>query len=548
MSDSNRRRRRRKLVVGGALVLVVAAGGTAWGLTNRAAAGYRTAIAGHATVVQSLAATGTVTPVSHADESFQVAGTVAKVKVRTGDKVHAGEVLAHLDRSQLRADLASARSTLASARNRLSSDATGQTSQASSSSRGSTPTLQASHPAPVSPSPASGGTSSGSGGLARLQAAVRSAQQATDSALTDAADALDAANAACGPSPSTGASTTAPAADSSPSPEPTSTDSASGGEDCSTAGAALLADEQTVDRAEQQLAAAEAALTKQLTAMLAAARNGSQSSGSGSSSPSQSAPSSGSTVSAADIALDQADIDRAQATVASDEATLAQATLRAAINGRVAAVTVARGDQVSASSSTVAITITGSRQEQSTIGLSATEIRRVKVGMTARVLVDGLAKPLSGRVVAINSAGVQSSSGTVTYPVTITLPSGTTAVSGAAAAVTVVVATVGNVLSVPTSAVHYDGSTSYVEVVRNGEPLRRTVKVGAIGPGLTQITSGVTDGEQVVLADLGAAVPSTSSSLTNRGGFGGGGATFVRRFSGSGGGSFPAPPAGASIG
>jgi HlyD family secretion protein len=148
---------------------------------------------------------------------------------------------------------------------------------------------------------------------------------------------------------------------------------------------------------------------------------------------------------------------------------------------------------------------------------------------------------LSGRVVAINAAGTQSSSGSVSYPVTVALPSGTDVVGGAAASVTIVVATIDNVLAVPTSAVHYSGTTTYVELLRDGKQARRSVKVGARGAALTQITSGLTSGQHVVLADLGAAVPSSSSTLTGGGAFGrgAGGGGFARRFPGAGAGAGP---------
>jgi HlyD family secretion protein len=525
---------------------VIAGGGTAWGLTRGPSGGFRTALASQGTVQQTLSATGTVSPVSRASESFQVAGTVAKVEVKEGQQVHAGQILAHLDRSDLRAQLHSARSSLAAARNNLSNDESGQGSSGQGgASRGSTPTFQADHPTVVSSNPPSRGngapSQSGggdSGGLSGLQTAVRAAQQQTDSDLAIAATALKNANAACAPA-------TTPDAGSTPAPDATSS-TGSSSDACTAYSAVLLSDQQDVSSDEQQLANAETALTKAVNALVAAAKQ-SASTPANSSTPTHqpSTPSSsGSTASAADIALDQATIDQAKASVATARADLAQATLRATIAGRVAAVTVAHGDQVSASSSDPAVLVVGSKQEQATIDFSATEIRHVKLGMTARVVADGSSRAMSGRVVAVNSAGTTSTSGSVSYPVTIALPAGTDVVGGAAAAVTVDVATIDDVLTVPTSAVHYSGTSAYVELLRGGKQVRHTVKVGAMGAALTQIVSGISDGQRIVLADLGAAVPSSSSTLTRGvGGFGGpgGGAGFTRRFAGGGGtGSAPA--------
>jgi HlyD family secretion protein len=521
----------------GTVVIVLAGAGTAWGLTRGSGATYRTAIASDDTVMQTLAATGTVSPVSHADESFQVSGTVAHVSVTTGQQVRAGQLLAQLDRTELRSELRAARSTLASARNRMSADETGQSVSSSPTSGGSTPTFQAAQPHVVLTSPPSG--HAGGGSLAQAQAEVRAAQQATDTALGLAAQGLSAANEACSTADAptvTATPTASSTASSTPAPTPTPTNNASSGDACTTAGAALLASQEDVDRDEQQVSQAETALTKILSSMSDAAVQPSKSSTG--SSAKQSGSRGSTTVSAADIALDQASIDQALSTVDTDLASLDLGTLRATIAGRVAAVTVAHGDQVSASSTSPAFVIVGSRQEQTTIDLSATEIRHVKVGMTANVVADGSSKALTGHVVSVNAAGIDSSTGSVTFPVTITMPLGTNVVAGAAASVTLVIASVEDVLAVPTSAVHYSGTTAYVELLRNGKLTRKTVTVGAVGAALTEIDSGLTAGDRVVLADLNASVPSSSSnsSVTFGGGSftfpGGGSGAFARRLSG----------------
>jgi hypothetical protein len=77
-----------------------------------------------------------------------------------------------------------------------------------------------------------------------------------------------------------------------------------------------------------------------------------------------------------------------------------------------------------------------------------------------------------------------------------------------------------NALSVPTSAVHTVGTFHTVTVLTNGKPTTVRVQVGTIGAERTEITSGLAAGQVVVLADLGAAIPSAG---TNTGGFGGGG-------------------------
>jgi trimeric autotransporter adhesin len=59
--------------------------------------------------------------------------------------------------------------------------------------------------------------------------------------------------------------------------------------------------------------------------------------------------------------------------------------------------------------------------------------------------------------------------------------------------------------------------------LRDGKPTRVRVTVGATGPTLTQVSSGLTVGEEVVLADLGTPLPTNSNPFATRGLTAGGG-------------------------
>jgi hypothetical protein len=95
--------------------------------------------------------------------------------------------------------------------------------------------------------------------------------------------------------------------------------------------------------------------------------------------------------------------------------------------------------------------------------------------------------------------------------------------------VAITLAKVGDAVTVPTSAVEGIGAASFVTVLQAGKPERVRVTVGATGPVLTQVTSGLTVGEQVILADLSTPLPTNTNpfaarSLTTGGGGGFGGA------------------------
>jgi multidrug efflux pump subunit AcrA (membrane-fusion protein) len=558
------RSRRRLIAITTIVVIVGAAAGTsAWAIGRHPGPAYRTAAVTRGSVRQTLTTTAVLSPVHSASADFQVAGTVSAVRAKVGHPVKAGQTLARLNRSSLRAAVRAANSELASARAQLSRDESGETSVTSTGSaatgstgRSSTDTgTRAATTNQVSlaaaqvsantatdptasprPSGSPGPRPSGSGNptsgrssgpittktLERDQQAVVSAQRATDAALATAKTALATERTACA-SEDSGTPPSTPATSSNASP---------GTLTCTQAAAGLLHDQQVVSHDESTVDTAEQRLSSDLSTAVTAlnAQQGGSSSKSGRTtqgsgfSGSSGSSSSVVAVTAADLATDQASIDQAKSELATAHASVRQATLSAPISGTVTAVTISRSDSVSGrtNSTDPAIEIVGSRQDKATVYLSDTQVRLMKAGLQARVTPDGTSTAVSGHVVSIGASGTESASGSVTYPVTIDVSDPQHhLVAGADAAAAITLATASNVIVVPTSAVHYQGSTSYVELLNGSKQVRHTVTVTAVGPALTEVAAGLSVGTRVVLANLDAAVPS-SSTQTGRLGFGGG--------------------------
>jgi RND family efflux transporter MFP subunit len=539
---TSRRRGRQRWAAGViAIVIVVAVIGVAIAITRKSGPSYRTAAVQRGSVAQTLTTTGTLSPVRDADVDFQVAGTVGKVRAVVGHKVVAGQVLARLRRSTLQAALGTARSELTNARERLSQDQSSEAEVATAASTvnatGATKaasititTAASPHPSgSPQPHPQPSGGPVTTATLSHDQAAVRAAQHATDGALATAKTALATEASACaseesGTSPTTTATLT-----------------------CTQAAKGLLRDQTVVNDDETTVDNAELTLSGDLATATKAFEQREKTTSSGGThshhtSGSTSTRTSITTATAADIATDQSTIDQAAAQVATAKANLRQTTLTAPISGTVTAITIAKGDTVSggSSSTTAAVEIVGSKQDKATVYVSDTQVRTMKVGLSARITPDGSSRPVTGRVVGIGITGSESDSGSIDYPVTIDVAkSSQRLVPGADAAISITLATAPNVIAVPTSAVHYQGSATYVEVLQAGKLVRKAVVVGAIGPSLTEITSGLAVGQRVVLANLNAAVPSSSTNLTRRAGFGGGfgGGTGFTITRGPGGGS-----------
>ena len=201
---------------------------------------------------------------------------------------------------------------------------------------------------------------------------------------------------------------------------------------------------------------------------------------------------------------------------------LRAATVRAPYAGRVASITAVVGASVSAGDAAATVIAPGTTTAE--LAVTDTQVREVKLGQEADVTPAGAAAALAGKVTAIGAVP-DTSSGSTTYPVTVTLDQRDLDLpSGVTASVAVVVGTAKGVVTVPASAVR-SGS---VTVLAGDTAGRTRVTTGVVGTSLIEVTDGLTAGDRVVLADLSAAPP-TSDSTTNgptggfgQGGFGGG--------------------------
>jgi HlyD family secretion protein len=282
-------------------------------------------------------------------------------------------------------------------------------------------------------------------------------------------------------------------------------------------------------------ASAVASAVHSVTTRPSAAASSSASSG-GATTPQQSSfGGQGTQSTASRITTDTAAVQADEVALGQAQDALAATTLTSPVTGVVSALPFSVGGRASAGQS-VSITTKGAADV--TINVASSSIRSVKVGQVAHVTADGAVSAVEGRVSAIGLLpSSSSSSSTTTYPVTVHVPDpGSGFVDGSQAQVSVVLASVKDAIVVPNSALH-DG---IVDVLQGTTVKRVRVETGAVGAVVTQVTSGVTAGELVVLADLSQAVPTSSTSLSSLQRSTSGGRQF--RFGGGAGGF--TPPAG----
>jgi multidrug resistance efflux pump len=176
---------------------------------------------------------------------------------------------------------------------------------------------------------------------------------------------------------------------------------------------------------------------------------------------------------------------------------------------------------VGRSSSTATIVVVGSGALTTEVDIPLAQIDLVRSGQTVQVTVDGRSQPLAGKVTYVGTTNASSSTGSAaSYPVTVTLNAvDSTLFDGMGASVAIDVGTARQVLTVPLSAVHTAGSLHTVQRYADGKATLQRVALGVQGGQRVQVTSGLSLGDRVVLADIGAAVPSSTNG--QRGGFGG---------------------------
>ncbi|MEZ5179971.1 MAG: HlyD family efflux transporter periplasmic adaptor subunit [Acidimicrobiales bacterium] len=555
------------------MALLALGGAAVAGAEGDDGGGYRTATAGTHEVAQVLDEVGTLEPVSQASVAFPVAGTVARLDVKVGDTVLVGEELGLLDTAELTRTLHERQASLAQAELVLQKaldgeDVSGLTGGGGSGGAGAAPggsatgiswdtsgsssadvqlvalptassstTTSTTPPASTTTAPGAPSTGSADAELRAAQQAVLDAQQAVDRDLAAAQAALDRATEICTavgtPTDPTTSTTSPPASSADPS-------DGSGVEACRAALADVLAAQNQVAADQAALAAASSALDALLADRASSGSTGgtgSTPSGSGSSNSSGGTGSlpttsggSGSTggtgsttpntASSADLVAYQKAVDAAAAQVAAAEQAVDQARIVSPIGGTVVAVGLAVGDEVSASSDTATVVISGEGGYEVTTHVSVDDVPDLQVGQAATVAPDGTDRTVSGEVVRIGAADTSGSS--TTYPVTISLTGDTGDLgNGSVASVAITTDAASRALAVPVSAVAVDGDRHTVTVLEAGETRTVAVEVGAVGQRWVEITSGLDAGDEVVLADLAKALPSSATEAQQQSGAGG---------------------------
>lgn len=234
----------------------------------------------------------------------------------------------------------------------------------------------------------------------------------------------------------------------------------------------------------------------------------------------------------------------AQAQVAVSNAWLSYQAVSSKIvaptSGVITDLTIAEGMQLGSQSETSGSTTTGTSlatvaniKTQGipviSVNLSEVDVAKVKAGDKATITFDALPnQTFTGKVIGINTTGTVSS-GVTSYPATIQLDSSNDSIlPNMSATASIITDVKDNVLLVPTGAVQTTGGQTTVRVLKNGQITAAPVVVGEASDTQTEIVSGFSEGDIVVIGFVPTTQGSSSASPFSSGnifrGLGGGGA------------------------
>ncbi|MEO6413422.1 MAG: biotin/lipoyl-binding protein [Pedococcus sp.] len=218
----------------------------------------------------------------------------------------------------------------------------------------------------------------------------------------------------------------------------------------------------------------------------------------------------------AQVASAAAQLASAQSSLARAKASLAGATLSSPIAGTVAAVSIAAGDAVGSGSSgsggsgstsgdtsTAQVVVISTNAWVVNASVGASDLASVKKGLQVDITPDGSSQRVFGTVSSVGIMASTGSSGAATFPVVIKVTGSPTGLyAGGTVNAAIVVKQVDNVLTVPSAALTSEGDATYVTVSKSGKETKTKVVIGTVYGASTEITSGLSEGDQVVVRQI----------------------------------------------
>jgi HlyD family secretion protein len=212
------------------------------------------------------------------------------------------------------------------------------------------------------------------------------------------------------------------------------------------------------------------------------------------------------------LATAQSTLDNAKLNVEQAQRALDNAKLVAPYAGVVSAVNYGVGDNATGT----AVTIVDVSVLQVKVTVAEVDVAKIKLGQTATMTLDALTgKTYNAKVIAISPVG-SITSGVVNYTTILEITDADGSIKpGMTANLTLEVERRDNVLLIPTRAVTTKGTQKVVTVKQKDQLVTKVVTVGLSNDSSVEITSGLQEGDVVVINQT-----TTRSTTTGGGGIG----------------------------
>ena len=218
----------------------------------------------------------------------------------------------------------------------------------------------------------------------------------------------------------------------------------------------------------------------------------------------------------------QNSLNNAETALATAQSNLDNAVIKATVAGVVTTISALPGENVSSASTTgfIVIANTGSMALHGTIGEA--DVVKLKLGQVATVTVDaiGTAK-MTGKVTSLDPVATIAQ-GVPVYGVDVTIDLPSQSVKpGMSGTANVIIASSQNALTVPNLAVKTANGRRYLTVMKEGQQVDTDVTFGLSNDTVTEVLTGVQEGDVVVLPQPRAAASGGANRGIQIGGGGG---------------------------
>ena len=207
--------------------------------------------------------------------------------------------------------------------------------------------------------------------------------------------------------------------------------------------------------------------------------------------------------------------------------TLDNCYVRAPFDGIIIEANASKGQSVS-SGTVLASIIT--KQKLAEITLNEVDVSQLALGQKATITLDAIEEmTLTGEVADIDTLGTVSQ-GVVSYDVKIALDTQEDKIKPNMSISAEIMTNIKQgVLLVPNSAVKYQGEQQYVEIMSSdGTISRKAVEAGLSNDTMTEITSGLNEGDEVIIQTSASSSNNSSTGTSNGFSAGAGGGEMMR--------------------